>query len=240
MENNLTKIIPLEEIYLKDKKIDYTIWAFFQLNSYKTKAGETFVYKTHETTPTAIYRSIRRQCKNNDTGELLCKENGKPKYNISLSTVKNNLKIYKELGLITEGKVMGLDKKEYDCFYLKNKFDLYAIIPQKTLSYLLENPNTNTIKVYAYLKYRFDTKKEKGNFFTFTKKHIALQIGYSDNNNTNKILDNIFNFFKEKELIHYEEYFKINSNGKPTPEKKLIKIDTIKSEIPTTPNQFLF
>ena len=211
---NNKKLIPLEENFMEDKKLYDGVWGFFQMNSYKDKEGNTIVYKTKDTTPTGIFNSIKR---------IVEYKNGKPKYNISLSTVKRNIDLYKRLGLIWEGKTTDLYGNEVDCYFLQNEFKYYELIPYDTLRFLLNSTNGVVIKIYVYLLNKY---KWKGNGYQFTKKELGECVGYTNNKNTNTMIDDILLNLKNNGLINWVEYWDTTKDGKPTPKHKLTFVGT--------------
>ena len=218
MNKEQLRVIPMEENFMGDKKIYDTVWGFFQLNSYKNNNGERFVYKTNETTPTNILRSIQKV--------VGYKPNGKEIYNISLSTVKNNIQIYKKLGLIWEGKTKDNYNREVDVYFLKSDFKKFQYINYETLRFLLNSTNGNTIKIYVYLLYKQEWKQKKNEQYVFTKKELGKVLGYSDNNNTNTMIDDILLNLKNNGLIDWIEYYENNKMGQPMKQHKVIYTST--------------
>ena len=217
MEHN-KKIFSLEENFMKDKKIYDTIWAYFQLNSYKDKDGNTFVYKTKDFTPTNILRNIQTV--------VGYKPNGKEIYNISLSTVKNNINLYKRMGLMWEGKTTDLYGKEVDVIFLKNEFEYYQLVEYETLRFLMNSTNGVVIKIYVYLLNKYMWKQETKEQYIFTKKELGENIGYSNQNNTNKMIDDCLLNLKNNGLIDWVEFTELNKDGKPMKLHKLTFVGT--------------
>lgn len=215
VKKDLQKIISLEENFMKDKSLYDNVWGYFQMNSYKDNDGNTFVYKTKDFTPTNILRNIQKV--------KGYKPNGKEIYNISLSTVKNNLKLYKQMGLMWEGKTVDLYGKDVEVIFLKNEFEFYQLVEYETLRFLLNSTNVNVIKIYVYLLNKFNSF---GNKYEFSKKELGECIGYTNQKNTNVMLDDILLNLKNNGLVDWVDYWETMEDGNPTPKKRLTNVST--------------
>lgn len=209
------KIFSLEENFMKDKKLYDGVWGYFQMNSYKDKDGNTFVYKTTDFTPTNILRNIQKV--------VGYKPNGKEIYNVSLSTVKRNIDLYKKLGLIWEGKTTDLYGKEVDVIFLKNEFKYYQLVEYETLRFLMNSTNGVVIKIYVYLLNKYNSF---GNSYVFTKKELGECVGYTNNKNTNTMIDDILLNLKNNGLIDWVEYWEQKVDGNPIPKHRLTFVGT--------------
>ena len=126
-----TRIIPLTDEFMKDKKIYANMWAFLQTIRYLSKDKQRFVYKTHFT-----MKEMHETIATEEKGKL----------NPSLSTVKNVWKLFKEIGLVKEGKIEDLSGNAVDVYILSQDFSIFQPIPLQTLSFLVNVANSNVIK----------------------------------------------------------------------------------------------
>ena len=216
---NQLRVIPMEGEFMGNKTIYDTVWGFYQLNSYFNGDGDRFVYKTNDTTPTNILKSIQR--------EIGKTSSGKPKYNISLSTVKKNIKLYYDLGLIWDGTTIDKYGREVDVIFLKSDFEKFQLIPYETLRFLMNSTNGVVIKLYVYLLNKHLWKQKTNDKYVFTKKELGGVLGYSDNSNTNTMLSDIMLNLKNNGLIDWVEYHEMNKDGKPMMKHKLTYVGTI-------------
>ena len=54
------RIIPLDDVFMKDKKTHDKIYSYLQVNSYLTEDKQRIVYK-NKVTPTEIYYNVRKE-----------------------------------------------------------------------------------------------------------------------------------------------------------------------------------
>lgn len=194
-----TRIIPLTDEFMKDKKIYANMWAFLQTISYLSKDKQRFVYKTHFT-----MKEMHETIATEEKGKL----------NPSLSTVKNVWKLFKEIGLVKEGKIEDLSGNAVDVYILSQDFSIFQPIPLQTLSFLINVSNSNVIKVYAYLLNKYKWKQKENQWYTFTIKELLSAIGYSYKNDNVKMMTDILEMLKAIQLIDYQiTYYK--QVGKP-------------------------
>lgn len=194
-----TRIIPLTDEFMKDKKIYANIWAYLQTISYLSKDKQRFVYKAHFT-----LKEMHETIAIKEKGKIIP----------SLSTVKNVWGLYKQLGFITEGQIEDLSGNNVEVYILSQDFSIFQPIPLQTLSFLVNVANSNVIKVYAYLLNKYKWKQKENKWYSFTIKELLSAIGYSYKNDNVKMMTDILEMLKAIKLIDYEiTYYK--QVGKP-------------------------
>lgn len=193
-EKNINRVIPLTKDFMKDKKTNDIVWGYLQINSYKTKDNKRIVYKT-KAKAEDIYNYINRD---------------KEKPVISLSTIRNTIKLYKTIGIITEDKVLDNYNRLVDVYLLKQDFKRFQFVKTSTLKYLVDTANVNVIKVYTYLLNKFIYKKNSNEKYSFTKKELCIAIGYSYRKESIDKLNNILTCLKNNGLIDYSQSYYYN------------------------------
>lgn len=182
---------------MQDKKIHDCVWAYLQLNSYKTKDNERIVYK-EQITLNKIADSVSN-----------C---------ISSSTVRKTIQLYIDKGIIKEGIAKDLYNREVYVYYLQQDFknNEREFITEDTLKALVNINIDNTIKIYAYLLNKFKIKKYyKETSYNFTLKELCLAIGYTNRaENINKV-KTIIEALNEYGLIEYHKSYYIGKTPKP-------------------------
>ena len=133
---------------------------------------------------------------------------------VSTGTEKNVWKLFKEIGLVKEGKIEDLSGNAVDVYILSQDFSIFQPIPLQTLSFLINVSNSNVIKVYAYLLNKYKWKQKENQWYSFTIKELLSAIGYSYKNDNVKMMTDILEMLKAIKLIDYEiTYYK--QVGKP-------------------------
>ena len=193
-EKNINRVVPLTKEFMKDKKTNDIVWGFLQINSYKTKDNKRIVYKS--------------KSKAEDIYNYINKDKEKPV--ISLSTIRNTIKLYKTIGIITEDKVLDNYKRLVDVYLLKQDFKRFQFVKTDTLKYLVDTSNINVIKVYTYLLNKFIYKLKNNEKYNFTKKELCEAIGYKYRYESIKKLDNILTCLKNNGLIEYSQSYYYN------------------------------
>lgn len=204
-----TRIIPLTDDFMKDKKVYANVWGYLQTISYLSKDKQRFVYKSTFTLKD-MHETIAR------------KEGGRT--TPSLSTVKNVWNLYKELGYVKEDKLLDLHNEEVEVYILSQDFARFQPIPLETLSFLVNVSNSNVIKVYAYLLNKYKYKQQTKDMYTFTLKELLFAIGYSYKYENTKMMNDILQMLNALKLIDYKiEYYKAEKN--PIPILKLLYVN---------------
>lgn len=191
-EKNLNRVIPLTKDFMEDKKTNDIVWGFLQIHSYKTKDNKRIVYKS--------------QAKTYDIYNYFMKDKEKTdKPIISEATIRNTIKLYKKIKIITEEKVLDNYNRLVDVYVLKQDFERFQFIKTNTLKYLVDTSNLNVIKVYTYLLNKFIYKKKNNDKYSFTKKELCESIGYSYRKESIDKLNNILTCLKNNGLIQYSQ-----------------------------------
>lgn len=201
------RLIPLTEEFMNDKKTHDTVWGILQCRSYLNTDNKRFVYMFNAKADTIAdeLNSIRSK-------------------SISNKTVRNTLQLYKDLGLITEGKTKLKDKSiEVDCYFLNDSFTVFKLIPKDTLRFLLNTATDNVIKVYVYLINKYEWKQQTKEQYNFSLKELCLAIGYKENQNSRDMIKDILKSLKNNGLIDYIETY-YHDGSKPIPIMILTKV----------------
>lgn len=129
---------------------------------------------------------------------------------ISEATIRNTIKLYKIIGIITEEKIIDKYERLVDVYVLKQDFKRFQYIKTDTLKYLVDTANINVIKVYTYLLNKFIYKKNSNEKYSFTKKELCKSIGYSYRNDNISKINNILTCLKNNGLIEYSQSYYYN------------------------------
>lgn len=210
------RMIPLTDEFMKDKKLYDKVWGYLQSISYLTKDNQRIVYKTKQSTSTAIHKAV--------AVEIGKTPKGNPKYDISAKTIDNTLKLYKALGMVTDGIAKDKDGIEVKVYFLSQKFERYKLIPLDTLRILLNATNNNTIKVYVYLLDRYEYKALTKEKYNFTLKELCGAIGYSEDRGREIVKDILF-VLQKLGLIEYRETYNTTLLPHPFPIHILDKVN---------------
>jgi hypothetical protein len=214
---NQKRILPLDKECLADKAVDYKLYSILQKNSYYNGKGVRFVYKNHPTlgnlTRPRLLEIYNEKC--TDSQEQ-----------ISLSTLKRKIALFKSIGMISEGRIEDINGKEVSAFILLENFALFQYIPLETLEYLADTASSTVIKLYALLLNKFLWKAKFNDTYVFTYAELAAEIGLNDNNNGNtRIIRNCLNSLSNSELIDYCDFYVMTDSGVPSPRKRLINVN---------------
>ena len=189
--SNLIRVIPMKEEFLGDKKMNDIIYGFLQTNSYLDNR-KRYCWK-NEVTAGKIIEYFKEQ----ETESPVCER-----------TIRNLLKLFIKINLLEEGELEG--KKVY---FLPDSSKPFVQIKTETLRFLVNTANTNVIKVYAYLKNKWENHvkyKFKDNY-RFSEAELLAAIGYTTINNKNNYLmiKDILQCLQNNELIKiHKEYIK--------------------------------
>ena len=116
----------------------------------------------------------------------------------SVKTVKSRFNKLVEAGFI----------KETDFTYELIVETLYTTVSTETLTFLIDTANDDVINVYAFLKWKHEFSKSKGNEFYFYNKQIVedvLDLTYDSRTNTK--INNILTSLENNGLISYTEEY---------------------------------
>lgn len=195
-QQNLNRVIPLTKDFMGDKKTNDIVWGFLQIHSYKVNE-KRIVYKS-QAKPFDIYNYFMKDKEKTDNPV------------ISEATIRNTIKLYKIIGIITEEKIIDKYERLVDVYVLKQDFKRFQYIKTDTLKYLVDTANINVIKVYTYLLNKFIYKKNSNEKYSFTKKELCKSIGYSYRNDNISKINNILTCLKNNGLIEYSQSYYYN------------------------------
>ena len=214
---NQKRVLPLDKECLADRAVDYKLYSILQKNSYYNGKGVRFVYKNHPTlgnlTRPRLLEIYNERCID-------------PREQISLSTLKRKVALFKSIGMISENRVEDINGKEVSAFILLENFALFQYIPLETLEYLADTASSTVIKLYALLLNKFLWKTKFNDTYVFTYAELAAEIGLNDNNNGNtRIIRNCLNSLSNSELIEYCGFYVMTDSGVPSPRKRLTNVN---------------
>lgn len=195
------QVLSAQNEVLQNKNVNDIIYSYLNLCSLKD-LDENSEYKycfKSEVTPTKIIKyytdGVNKRCP------------------FSERTIRTHLKALIAAGLLEEEERYG--KKIYHIFPLTKSF---VKIPTDTLQFLIYEGNPNKIKVYVYLKHKFEANKifNMEEPFRFSKTGLAKQLGYSDYQNVLDGLEAILISLRNNGLISYHKAFLPSESGKVT------------------------
>lgn len=143
-------------------------------------------------------------------------------------TVSNRINKLLDADLLKQEQ-LNLNGKDTLCYIIPQETKgRYQIIFDEMLYYLICTRNVNCIKIYLYLKNKYDWKKKTDECYSFTNAELLTAIGYSGNYNGNisTYIQYILDSFMREGVIKWAEYYETNSYGKPTPKKRLLFVAT--------------
>jgi len=214
---NQKRVLPLDKECLADRAVDYKLYSILQKNSYYNGKGVRFIHKNHPTlgnlTRPRLLEIYNEKCID-------------PREQISLSTLKRKMALFKSIGMISEGRVEDINGKEVSAFILLENFALFQYIPLETLEYLADTASSTVIKLYALLLNKFLWKTKFNDTYVFTYAELAAEVGLNDNNNGNtRIIRNCLNSLSNSELIDYCDFYVMTDSGVPSPRKRLTNVN---------------
>lgn len=184
-----------------------------------------------------------------ENGKQVMTDNGKPEYreylpkktfskkkkaiaamlNCVPNTVKNHLDVLLKRGLVTE------DDNNY---YFPHDYNYpYKDVEKDLLEYLLNTRNAHCIKIYLYLRNKYEWKKKDNEDYIFTQKELRISaLGYAaTNKDHDSMVKDILDSFIREGMIEVE-YFSVYDyeSENTTPRIRLKKLVTSKSELPKT------
>lgn len=148
--------------------------------------------------------------------------------NKTARTVSNRINKLLDADLLKQEQ-LNLNGKDTLCYIIPQETKgRYQIIFDEMLYYLICTRNVNCIKIYLYLKNKYDWKKKTDELYSFTNAELLTAIGYSGNYNGNlsTYIQYILDSFMREGVIKWAEYYETNSCGKPTPKKRLLFVAT--------------
>ena len=147
-------------------------------------------------------------------------------------TVTNRIKKLLDNGLLVEEQIT-LNGVNILCYVIPQETKgKYQIIYDEMLYYLICTRTTDCIKIYLYLKNKYDWKKKTNEYYSFTNAEILSALGYSDNYNGNASarVQCILDSFMREGVIKWASYTEmIGSNT--APKKRLLFVATGLNEL---------
>ena len=147
-------------------------------------------------------------------------------------TVTNRIKKLLDNGLLVEEQI-ALNGANRLCYVIPQETKgKYQIIYDEMLYYLICTRTTDCIKIYLYLKNKYDWKKKTNEYYSFTNAEILSALGYSDNYNGNASarIQCILDSFMREGVIKWASYTEmIGSNT--APKKRLLFVATGLNEL---------
>ena len=147
-------------------------------------------------------------------------------------TVTNRIKKLLDNGLLVEEQI-ALNGANRLCYVIPQETKgKYQIIYDEMLYYLICTRTTDCIKIYLYLKNKYDWKKKTNEYYSFTNAEILSALGYSDNYNGNASarVQCILDSFMREGVIKWASYTEmIGSNT--APKKRLLFVATGLNEL---------
>lgn len=208
------RVLPLEtqnNNILQDKSIDLQIYELFQIKSYITKDKIRFCYKSGMTQKGMYDEYIKYYSDNNMK-------------HISFNTFRKYWKTLFDKGMIINGEVTDISGKEnVKAYILPQDYKIFQFVPLETMRFLANTTNRNVINIYGYL---LNKSKYKENY-TFTLKELVVNaLGYNAETSgiEQKARDCLVSL-ENNGLIEYSEIYELNSDNKPVPKKKLIRVN---------------
>lgn len=208
------RVLPLEtqdNNILKDKSIDLQIYELFQTKSYVTKDKIRFCYKSG-LTQQGMYNEYKKSYSDNN---IKC---------ISFNTFRKYWKTLFDKSMITNGEVTDISGKEkVKAYILPQDYKTFQFVPLETMQFLVNATNRNVINIYGYL---LNKSKYKENY-TFTLKELVVNaLGYnSETSGIEQKAKDCLSLLEIIGLIEYTEIYELNTDNKPVPKKKLIKVN---------------
>lgn len=196
------KKLVVTEKYLGEKKLSDIIYGYYQLRSHY-EDGVSYCYK--------------RDCSYKKMEEYFTDYGGAP---VSINTLTSINK------LLIDGGIIVKSKKEGKSIYLLPAPDTdYVWVKYDTLRFLVSTCQNNVIKVYTYLKSKYEQKQKSGGSFWFTKKMLCEVLGYGATRDSNyKKISAILDVLINVGLIEIENVYHC-ADGHGIPNYKLTRVN---------------
>lgn len=214
--SNQKRVLPLDEICIQDKAVDYKLFSMLQnLSDINLVTKTRYAPKEHPE-----YGTLTRQ-RLLDLYNERCEDT---KEQMSLKTLSNRLTLFKSIGMITEEFTLNRQQQRIPAYILEENYETFQYIPLETLKYLADTASSSVIKIYAYLLNKHIFKQKSGEYYSFTLGELAKQIGLKDNNNGNtRIVKNCLNSLLSVNLIKFADYYELTEDGNPSPRMRLLE-----------------
>ena len=147
-------------------------------------------------------------------------------------TVTNRIKKLLDNGLLVEEQIT-LNGVNRLCYVIPQETKgKYQIIYDEMLYYLISTRTTDCIKIYLYLKNKYDWKKKTNEYYSFTNGEILSAIGYSNNYDgiASARIQCILESLMREGVIKWASYTEM-VNGYTAPKKRLLFVATGLNEL---------
>ena len=147
-------------------------------------------------------------------------------------TVTNRIKKLLDNGLLVEEQIT-LNGVNRLCYVIPQETKgKYQIIYDEMLYYLICTRTTDCIKIYLYLKNKYDWKKKTNEYYSFTNGEILSAIGYSNNYDgiASARIQCILESLMREGVIKWASYTEM-VNGYTAPKKRLLFVATGLNEL---------
>lgn len=142
-------------------------------------------------------------------------------------TIRNQIKILIEEGLLIEFTFVSTNGKEYPSYGIVQDAPPFTLISNEWLRHLIKSKSPNSLKIYIYLlnKHRM-TQELKTGYYLFTQKELVEMLQYkattkaSINDSVKQILVDL----KESGIIDFDEVYVPTKEKLPSPRKRLLFI----------------
>ena len=224
---------PQQAIYcegetFRNKKLNDLIYGYMRTHSFATTSQfeiDTYCFKSEITARKII--------------DYYEKEAKRP-FPYKIDTVREYIKLWLNCGWIEETEYKGIKAYRFE----NPTAGEYVLVKLDTLKYLVDTATPNIIKVYAYLKNKYQQhlwiKKNKNpnvEKFTFSRKDLIEALGYSSIDGkagakNRRMIENILICLSNNGLIEISETEKIFNNNIKVPYFVLNKVnEDFKQEI---------
>lgn len=149
-------------------------------------------------------------------------------------TVTNRISKLLENGLLVEEQIT-LNGVNRLCYVIPQETKgKYQIIYDEMLYYLISTRTTDCIKIYLYLKNKYDWKQKTNEYYSFTIGEILQALGYSSNYNGNASarIQYILDSLMREGVIKWVSYTEM-IGGYTAPKKRLLFVASGLNELAT-------
>ena len=202
-KRNEVRTFPTSDQFLGNKRLNDIIYGFFQTHSYLTENKERYCLKK-ETSAARVVEYFQSLPEAKDCP-------------VSERTVREMIKLFAGAGILKEGE---LDKKKV--YFLPDlEKGEFVYIKTDTLRYLVNTATSNVIKVYAFLKKKYqqhiDFKYTEP--YRFSQRKLLEVLGYNpdiNNAETAKMVKDIINCLENNKLIEASKSWVKTDSGNAT------------------------
>ena len=215
--NRHDKRMSTAEEYMKEKKVSDIIYGYYQLHSHYEK-GVNYCYKKDCT-----YAKIETYFKENALNDV------DKKAPVSAPTLSKINKLLIKGGFIQQGKINGKS-----VYILPPTNSGYVWVKYDTLEFLVRTCQPSIIKIYTYLKDKYEQKRKNGQQYWFTKKQLCEVLGYSATNwNSYELINMILDILINIGLLQLEIKYHKDADYNPIPNYIVVAVNEnyVKNEV---------